>query len=156
VSAAAAPFARILVAVDGSVASDRAVRVATALAAPAGATIRIVHVVDSPYAYPDAWYQELPADLAVLEKLWREAGQAVLDRAVALARDAGGQADGALLEGGGRSLSQGVVEEAEHWGADLVVVGTRGRRVLEPLLLGSVAEGVARAATTSVLLVRGS
>jgi nucleotide-binding universal stress UspA family protein len=48
-----------------------------------------------------------------------------------------------------------VVEEAQRWGVDLIVVGTHGRRGLDRLLLGSVAEGVARTAPVSVPLVRG-
>jgi nucleotide-binding universal stress UspA family protein len=50
--------------------------------------------------------------------------------------------------------SQCIVEAARTWGADLIVVGTNGRRGLSRLLMGSVAEGVARTATVPVLLVR--
>jgi len=47
------------------------------------------------------------------------------------------------------------VEAAQRWGADLIVVGTHGRRGLNRLLLGSVAEGLARTAPVSGLLLRG-
>jgi len=53
-------------------------------------------------------------------------------------------------------VSDAIVEEARRWGADLIVTGTHGRRGLDRLLLGSVAEGVARASPVSVLLVRGA
>jgi nucleotide-binding universal stress UspA family protein len=46
------------------------------------------------------------------------------------------------------------VDEARRWGADLIVVGTHGRRGLDRLLLGSVAEGISRTSPVSVLLVR--
>jgi nucleotide-binding universal stress UspA family protein len=60
-----------------------------------------------------------------------------------------------LLESDAKRLSSLIVEEAQRWGADLIVVGTHGRRGLEGIWLGSVAEGVARTAPVSVLLVRG-
>jgi len=51
-------------------------------------------------------------------------------------------------------VSEHVVEEARAWGADIIVVGASGRRGVKRLLLGSVAEGVARLARVPVLLVR--
>ena len=49
-----------------------------------------------------------------------------------------------------------ISKEAEQWLADLLVVGTHGRKGLGHLLLGSVAEGVMRTASMPVLLVRGA
>jgi nucleotide-binding universal stress UspA family protein len=72
-----------------------------------------------------------------------------------MAQRAGVPTESALLESDARRLSSVIAEEAQRWGADLVVVGTHGRRGLERLILGSVAEGVARTAPVSVLLVRG-
>jgi nucleotide-binding universal stress UspA family protein len=54
-----------------------------------------------------------------------------------------------------QSASEAIASDAETWGADLIVIGTHGRRGLRRLFLGSVAEGVARAAATPVLLIRG-
>jgi nucleotide-binding universal stress UspA family protein len=51
-------------------------------------------------------------------------------------------------------VSRVIVDDATRWHADLLVVGTHGRHGIEHLLLGSVAEGVARTAPGSVLLVR--
>jgi nucleotide-binding universal stress UspA family protein len=48
-----------------------------------------------------------------------------------------------------------IVDEAGRWRADLIVIGTHGRRGISKLLLGSVADGVVRTAATSVLLIRG-
>lgn len=47
------------------------------------------------------------------------------------------------------------MEEAERWGAELIVMGTHGRHGLQHLWLGSVAEGVVRSSPVPVLLVRG-
>lgn len=49
-----------------------------------------------------------------------------------------------------------IAAEADAWPADLIVIGTHGRRGLSHLLLGSIAEGVARVATKPVLLIRGT
>ena len=146
---------RILVAVDGSGASNTALKDALELAGVHQARVRVVHVVDSPYTYPDILYGRVTVDLEAVRQAWRQAGQTVLDQAVAMANQAGVDPESALLESDAKRLSNVIVEEAQRWGADLIVVGTHGRRALERLWLGSVAEGVARAAPVSVLLVRG-
>jgi nucleotide-binding universal stress UspA family protein len=51
-------------------------------------------------------------------------------------------------------MPEAIATEAEVWPADLIVIGTRGRRGLSCLLLGSVAEGVVRVANKPVLLIR--
>ena len=146
---------QILVAVDGSSMSSAALKEATELARERQAKVRIIHVVDSPYAYPDVLYGQFSADLEAVRKAWRAAGQKVLDQAVAMARDGGVQPESALLESDAKRLSSLIVEDAQRWGADLIVVGTHGHRGLEGIWLGSVAEGVARTAPVSVFLVRG-
>lgn len=147
-------YKRILVAVDGSKGAEVALTEALALARSESSLLRVVHVVDSPYAYPEVWYTELATDVEALQRAWRRAGQEVLDAALALARGAGVETEAAPLEMNGRRISTVIVEEAQRWRADLIVVGTHGRRGLEEVLLGSVAEGVARTASGSVLLVR--
>jgi len=142
----------ILVAVDGSDTSNRAVEEAVRLAAEMQAELRIVHVVDDTALYWDAGY----ADLGEIRESYRKSGEAILDRAAAAAREAGLKADMKLLEinGAGRRVSEMIAQEATAWPADLIVVGTHGRRGFSHLLLGSVAEGVVRIATKPVLLVR--
>jgi nucleotide-binding universal stress UspA family protein len=114
--------------------------------------VRLVHVLDSPYTYPEALYAELSTEVEALQRAWRRAGQTVLDRATALAGGANIRAGVALLDMNGRRTSSVIVDEAKRWHADLIVVATHGRH--EEVLLGSVAEGVARTASVSVLLVR--
>jgi hypothetical protein len=60
-----------------------------------------------------------------------------------------------VVEPGGR-VYDSIEQEAARWPADLVVIGTHGRRGFRRLLLGSVAEGFIRITTKPVLLVRGS
>jgi nucleotide-binding universal stress UspA family protein len=146
---------RILVAIDGSHTSTRALREALRLAESPATRLRLVHVVDSPYTYPEVLYGEVRADVERLRQSWRQAGQTVLDRAADTARQAGAKVETALLDGEGRRVPSVIVEEAGRWAAELLVVGTHGRRGLEHMLLGSVAEGVTRHATVPILLVRG-
>ncbi len=51
-------------------------------------------------------------------------------------------------------MAHAIVEEARHWPADLIVVGTHGRKGLRHLLVGSIAEGVIRDSHVPILLVR--
>ena len=145
---------RMLVTVDGSRTSEAALGEALDLAG-GGAHLRVMHVVDSSYNYPNALYGQVTGHLEAVRRAWREAGEDTLARAAASARARRVAADSTLLESDGRRVGAAVVEEAQRWGVDLIVVGTHGRRGLDRLLLGSVAEGVARTAPVSVLLVRG-
>ncbi len=145
---------RILVAVDGSSTSNAALEEAIRLVREPSTVLRVVHVIDSPYSYPDVMYGRVPGDLEEVQAAWHRAGQEVLDSAMELVRGAQVQAESVLLESNGQRVNRAIVEEAQRWGADLIVVGTHGRRGLDRLLLGSVAEGVARTAPVSVLLVR--
>jgi len=70
------------------------------------------------------------------------------------ARASGVEATTALVAAGSRRVPTAIVEEATAAGVDLIAMGTHGRRGVERFLLGSVAEGVARRATVSVLLMR--
>jgi nucleotide-binding universal stress UspA family protein len=145
-------YKRILVAVDDSKMAEDVLREALALAKAHAAEVRIVH--ESPYTYPESWYTEVRTDLEALRQIWRQAGLRVLERADALARQIGVVVETALLEQDGQRVSRVIVDDATRWHAALVVVGTHGRHGIEHLLLGSVAEAVARTAPGSVLLVR--
>jgi len=85
----------------------------------------------------------------------RRHGESVLEEALRAARAAGVDAVAALIEAGDRRAAEAIVDEAAAAGADLIAMGTHGRRGIEHLLIGSVAEGVMRRAKVPVLLVRG-
>ena len=55
----------------------------------------------------------------------------------------------------GERIAQAIAKEAKNWPADLIVVGTHGRRGFSHFLLGSVAESIVRVASKPVLLIRG-
>lgn len=147
-------YKRILAAIDDSQMAEPVLQTALELARVHAASVRVVHVIESPYGYPEAWYTDVHSDLEALRRMWRQAGLRVLDQVDALARKTGVAVEAALLELDGQRMSRVIVDDAARWQADLVVVGAHGRHGIEHLLLGSVAEAVARTAPGSVLLVR--
>jgi nucleotide-binding universal stress UspA family protein len=143
-------YKRILTAVDGSEPAELALAEAIHLAAEQGAELRVVHLIDTTLglAAEPGFYSE------TYEKTSVEEGRRILDAAVTRARSAGVAVHGKLVEALTAQFGQTLVHEGTLWGADLLVVGTHGRRGVSRLLLGSVAEAVVRHATTPVLLVR--
>lgn len=145
-------YGRILVAVDGSDTSKLALGEALALAKVHQSLLHIVHVVDAAQLFVSDNYF---AQLDKLESALLEAGKSILAEAQAACEKAGLHAETRLAEIQTMNLrvADMVVEEAKAWSADLIVVGTHGRRGLSRLFLGSVAEGVVRAAGRPVLLI---
>jgi len=147
-----AHFRRIVVAVDGSPTARSALRAAIDLAADQQAALRIVLVIDTVSGAVDS-----PYDLADYENSIRKAGDRVLQQSAVAAGKAGIEATTARLEV--RSIGDRVADEiarhAKGWRADLIVIGTHGRRGLSHLFIGSVAESLIRIAPAPVLLIRG-
>ncbi len=146
-------YKRILVAVDGSDISNKALAEAVGLAQGMDATIRIVYVLEEP-----PFNLEPGFDYDRFYKMLRSDGEAILAAAQTMAAKASRQCETRLIEVPpfGSRPSDSIVVEAARWPADLIVLGTHGRRGMHRLLLGSVAEGVVRASTVPVLLVRGA
>jgi nucleotide-binding universal stress UspA family protein len=147
-------YARILVAVDGSPGSARAVAHAIALSKAFGAALRVLHVIDMGWL---ALGPELAVDTQRLAAARRAEGERTVAAALETARAAGASVETSLVETGapGQRVASQIVLEAQAWPADLLVLGTHGRSGAERFLLGSVAEGVARRASVPVLLVHG-
>jgi len=125
-------YRRILVPVDGSASADHALEHAIALAKAHAATLKIVFVDG-------------------VEEISRQ----IIEVAAAKARNAGLQPEsGLLVKLPTEEIADVILQEAGSWTADLIVIGTHGRRGLAHALLGSVAERVVRAATVPVLVVR--
>lgn len=141
-------YQRILVPVDGSETSNKALVAALQLARESGGRVRIVHALDE-LAYLTGY--EFSADLL---KVAREYATKVLADAMEMAKAAGVPADSRLMETPGGRLGELVADEARGWEADLVVVGTHGRHGMSRVLLGSGAEQVLRLAPVPVLAVR--
>lgn len=143
-------YRRILVAVDGSEASRRGLAESLRLAKAQGAELSILHVVPDIVRYTPVSAAP-PADLfARLE----ESGRRVLDAARSSAAQQGVAAQTILAGSGGRNVADSIVRQARKRRADLVVLGTHGRRGLRRAVLGSDAEQVLRASQVPVLVVR--
>jgi len=146
-------YAKILVPVDGSETATRGLQEAIELAKVHRSRIRLVHIVNE--FILDATYSADSYASSLIESL-RSGGRQVLERAETLARQQGIEVDGVLLESIGGVAADLIVAQAREWGADLIVMGTHGRRGLRRLALGSDAEGVLRHATVPLLLVRAA
>ena len=147
-------FKRILIPVDGSDTSNKALIAGLQMARETSASVRLVHVVNEmAYLGGMAPYGTYSADLA---GMMREGGAKVLTDAMAIAQSAGIEASQVLLEEAGQRLGESVAEAAKRWNADLVVVGSHGRRGLGRVLLGSGAEQILRLAPVPVLVVRSA
>jgi universal stress protein A len=142
---------KVLVPVDFSKDSLRAAEYAKNFAAPFGAQLVLLHVIEPIYyASPADMYAASP-NLALLIEEQRKAAQAQLEQ---LAQKLSGQGAKVqtLLKSG--SPAQVIADTAKRIKADLIVMATHGRTGLAHVLLGSVAERVVRLATCPVLTVR--
>lgn len=145
-------YQRILVAVDGSQSSVLAVDQAIILAKATGADVEALFVVDDSDLFFDMRYR----DSTDLLKQVMTHGQEILVRAVDRFQAAGIPCVTRLIE---RTNSRGLIAdtiaaEADKWGADLIVLGTHGRRGIRRLVMGSVSAGVIRRTRLPVLLAR--
>jgi nucleotide-binding universal stress UspA family protein len=145
---------KILLAVDGSEAGLAAVEEAARTPWSEGSTVRIVSVTDIPFP-TQQWAMPMPtSSYEEWERIFEE--RSVENTAQAMARF--GEIAGARTEATARTLKGdpkiAILDEAERWGADLIVVGTHGYNALERLWLGSVSRAVASHAKCSVEIAR--
>ena len=147
-------YTNILVPVDGSPTSDRGLEEAVKLAKLTGARLRLVHVVDDPiYATGVDNVGAMTADLIALV---RGSGERILSTCQARVEASGVPVETALFDSFTGRVCDLVVAEAVNWHADLIVLGTHGRRGIGRVFMGSDAEQIVRLAPVPVLLVRAS
>ncbi len=146
-------FHHILVPVDGSPTSDKALDEAIRLAVFSGAKISLIHVIDD-LSYvtgfepaTDYVQQMIPLMRAAGEDLLAKEGEKVLAHGL--------QLDCVLIAQGPGRVFEHVAEQARISHADLIVLGSHGRRGVKRILLGSDAEQIIRHAPVPVLVVRG-
>jgi nucleotide-binding universal stress UspA family protein len=141
-------FKNILVAVDGSKESDKAIEVAAELAQKFEAKITLLHVVNVPEPGQVPGTSEKP-DKAIRDRLIEE-GKKILGRAIQTTRRKAVASE---------KISFGypadtIVKEASALNADLIVMGSRGTTGIRRIMLGSTAEKVLRWSSVPVLIVK--
>jgi nucleotide-binding universal stress UspA family protein len=142
-------YGNILVPVDGSETSARGLDEAIKIAGELGSRIRLVHVMNELiFGGGEGIYA---SDFIVS---LRNGGQSLLAQAAARVRQQCVEADTVMIESMGASAADFIVDHARLWPADLIVMGTHGRRGLVRVAMGSDAERVVRIASIPVLLVR--
>jgi nucleotide-binding universal stress UspA family protein len=147
-------YKHILVAIDESDTSDLALREAIYLAKDQNAVLQVVHVVDLTPVYLTV---ETPYPYVEYQKAMKEGGEKILASRAAIVREAGIEVESKLItiKMLGESIYDVIQEQSKQWPADLIVIGTHGRRGFQHARLGSVAEGLMRLATKPVLVIRG-
>ena len=143
-------YKRILVPVDGSPTSKAGLMEALKLAKDQRAKLRLLHVIDELIVFntPETAVNIEP----IIEEL-RRGGKRVLQAAARLAAASGVRPESDLRESAGARVSDVIGARAKRWRADLIVMGTHGRRGVNRMLMGSDAELVVRNASMPVLLV---
>lgn len=145
-------YQRILLAIDGSHASRLALHQAIVVGKATGAEVEALFVADT----SDAAIDMVGFDSITYEERVMRYGHDTLTSAANALQTAGIRYSTKLLEKAVApgQISSTIVAEANETGADLIVLGTHGRRGLKHLVMGSVAEGVVRKTNKPVLMVR--
>jgi nucleotide-binding universal stress UspA family protein len=142
-------FQRILVPVDGSATSEKALDYAIRLAREGG-SLQLLHAIDE-LAYTGGFEYS-----GAVAEATRDAANRLLDESREYVKKAGLDAQTQLVaDAGGKRLGEIVADAAVAFQADLIVAGTHGRRGLGRALLGSGAEQIVRFCPVPVLVVRG-
>jgi nucleotide-binding universal stress UspA family protein len=136
-------FRNILVAVDGSAQSARALEEAVDLARRMDGQLTLITVGTRPPVWPSA-YQAIVSDAELQEEAHH-----VVERAAAELPD---DVSAATVARVGRASDE-IVTQARKGGYDLIVMGARGRGAAGSLLLGSVSHGVLNQSPSAVLIV---
>ncbi|WP_137938716.1 universal stress protein [Chitinivorax sp. B] len=144
-------YQRILVPVDDSETSHRALDEAIKFANDQHAQVRLISVVDLAQF---SWGGTEFLDTSDLQSSLREAGHRTLADAQDRLRKQGIEAETGLIETWGGRIANLIVEDATRWQAHIIVMGTHGWSGLDHLILGSVAEGVVRITQIPILLIR--
>jgi nucleotide-binding universal stress UspA family protein len=137
---------RILVAVDGSEPSLKAVRMAAEMAAKFGAKLTLVHVVPKLLLPPDVY----GLTIAAVEREHRAYADKILDKALAAVETPGLETSRTVLFG---SAPEALAEEAAAADVGMVVIGSRGHGTVARVFLGSVSDRLVRISPKPVLVV---
>lgn len=145
-------YERILVPIDGSSTSTKGLEEAIRLGQLTGGRLLLVHIAKLTSIALGFDANANYANDAI--EMMQQAGNKLLGEAQEKVKAAGVGVETALVEGVDERVSQTIVAQATAWKADLIVLGTHGRRGVGRILLGSDAEQVLRIAPVPVLLIR--
>ncbi|RKP47698.1 universal stress protein [Pararobbsia silviterrae] len=145
-------YKKILVPMDGSDPSRRALLEALSLAGLTHGTVRVIYVVDEPALFAMSGYFDPTAVRQAIE----DDANTVTAAARETMRTSGVTGDTQIIESDniGEDVATSIETAATAYGADLVVMGTHGRRGVRRMVIGSVAERFLRVSTCPVLLIR--
>lgn len=146
-------YDRILVPLDGSPTAAAGLGEALKLARAMGSTLVLLHVIED---FPVAMEMASAATWEAVTSGLRENGSRVLDEASARASAQGVKAETVLHDAGGLRVCDLIVDAATAQKADLIAMGTHGRRGVQHALIGSDAERVLRQAPVPVLMTRAA
>ncbi|HEX2328817.1 MAG TPA: universal stress protein [Candidatus Angelobacter sp.] len=143
---------RILLATDGSTYSETAAHAVAEQFRPETSKVMVVEVVEPLYfSAPPEMAPGWTPELAERRRELAELAQKSTDAAADILRRAGFTVETRVVDD---EIRNGILETAKLWKADLIVLGSQGKRGIQKFLLGSVAESVARHAPCSVLIAR--
>lgn len=143
-------YKRILVPVDGSPTAAKGLKEAIRLARESSGKLLLLHVVEQ---YTTFMAPEVGGNFGQILDAMRAAGKRALSRAARSAAASGAKPQEVLAENFGGRVADIIVQQAKKLRADLIVMGTHGRRGLSRALLGSDAESVVRYSPVPVLLI---
>jgi nucleotide-binding universal stress UspA family protein len=144
-------YQRIFVPVDGSAAATLGLSEAIRLAKNQRSQLRLFHIADERVV--DCGFGPGTYGGELIESA-REDGRKILSNAQALAQQGGMAPEILLMDSMGGQIAALIIAQARAWSADLIVMGTHGRRGISRLAMGSDAECVVRNAPVPVLLIR--
>jgi nucleotide-binding universal stress UspA family protein len=142
---------KILLAIDDSRFSQAAAQGLVARVRPENTEVHVLHVIEPVPVYVSGEMGVSIPDLGAAQEARVKDGKELVERAAQSLRAAGFKVSTAVLEGNPKTE---ILDRAARWHADLIVLGSHGRRGLDRFLLGSVSEAVARHASCSVEIVR--
>ncbi len=143
---------RILLALDDSACSAGATDALITNTKKENTEVCVLHAVESfPVSLAEEMGSKSSPDFIAGRERQRERAHDLVSRAVEKLRSAGFKVTFSVEEGDARDV---ILNHAERWHADLIVLGSHGRSGLDRFLIGSVSETVARYARCSVEIVR--
>jgi len=143
---------KILLPIDDSKHSEAALQLVVSQIRPLDTEVRVLHVMEPlEYAFPPQMAAGYAPELDEIQKERSKQARELVTRAAEKLRAAGYKTDTAVFEGNIRAV---IIDIAADWHADLIVLGSHGRKGLDRFLLGSVSEFVTRHARCSVEIVR--